>query len=289
MLFVDDEPSVLEGLVRVTRLTCPDWITFFTPSALEAMRLLATEPIDVVVSDLRMPGMSGDELQREVLLKYPWVIRIILSGMVDEASVARGTRWSERYLTKPCAPQDLRDGVLAAIAARDLDRSAGQRATDPAGAPPVTLLYLQERDEDFALLAKAFAANAMPVSLHQARDHRTALALLVHAATVPSPDLVVVDLARHQSNGIEFLARYRTTDEQRLRPVIVLGTDGSTDPLRDPVSHGAAMAFPKPATWEGYLELARLLAQFAERAGLARGTHGLAPSSLPPRPRPGST
>lgn len=293
VLFVDDEPAVLAGLFRAMRSVSPDWTTQFAGSALEAMRLLATQPIDVVVSDLRMPGMSGDELQREVLLRYPWIVRIILSGMVDEASVAKGSRWSERYLAKPCSPLELRRGVLEAIDARERDRTedpAGPAA--PTAARPPAILYIQEQAEDLALMTRAFAAGAIPVTLIGVPTGHAALARLTAAkppagdgATVAEDvddlDTILLDLSSRPSIGYEFLARYRATDTLRHLPIVVLAPARTGDDLRDPVSHGAAWSLSRPVAWDGYLETARMIARFAQQAAVARRHAGRNPATVP--------
>ena len=62
VIFVDDEPRVLEGLKRMLRPKRNEWNMKFVGSAQAALESLKDEPCEVVVTDMRMPGMSGAEL-----------------------------------------------------------------------------------------------------------------------------------------------------------------------------------------------------------------------------------
>jgi len=78
VLIVDDEPHVTEGLKRVLRKEPYEILT--ASSANQALSILDREAIDVVISDDKMPGMSGSELLSIVSLDYPDTIRIMLTG-----------------------------------------------------------------------------------------------------------------------------------------------------------------------------------------------------------------
>ena len=80
ILFVDDEPMVLQGLQRMLRHMRTDWDMAFVESGSKALDLMAQTPCDVVVSDMRMPGMNGAELLNEVMKRHPKTVRLILSG-----------------------------------------------------------------------------------------------------------------------------------------------------------------------------------------------------------------
>ena len=114
LLFVDDEPHVLEG-IKVAFRHAPYQI-MTAQSADEALRLLDQTAIDVVVSDQQMPGMPGLDFLRAVRRGFPETIRIMLTGQADpqvDDAVSRGHIF--RFLTKPCEPEMLRECLDAAL------------------------------------------------------------------------------------------------------------------------------------------------------------------------------
>lgn len=120
ILFVDDEPRVLDGLRRTMRARRHVWECNFAASGPEAQRVLAEAPHDVVVSDMRMPGMDGAELLRSVSELHPETIRIVLSGQMDDSAALRASRVAHRFLAKPCEGDVLDTTIQRALAVRGL-------------------------------------------------------------------------------------------------------------------------------------------------------------------------
>jgi CheY-like chemotaxis protein len=120
ILFVDDEPRILEGLVRMLRPQRDRIEVMTAPGGEEALALLAREQVDAVVSDMRMPRMDGAALLAEVRQRHPVPVRIILSGQSDQDTILRAVATTHQFLSKPCDPQVLVGTVLAACAWRDL-------------------------------------------------------------------------------------------------------------------------------------------------------------------------
>jgi HD-like signal output (HDOD) protein len=120
ILFVDDEPNVLQGLQRMLREYRKDWSMSFALSGAAALELLGKEPFDVIVTDMRMPGMDGAELLTRVSKLHPRVVRLILSGQTDAAMTLRSIVTAHQYLSKPCDAKLLRATVLRACALREL-------------------------------------------------------------------------------------------------------------------------------------------------------------------------
>lgn len=108
ILFVDDEPMVLQGLQRVLRPLRNEWETAFANSGQEALEKLSQEPFDVIVTDMRMPGMDGGQLLTRVKERYPHMVRIILSGQADKTMVMKSVKPAHQYLAKPCDDATLR-------------------------------------------------------------------------------------------------------------------------------------------------------------------------------------
>lgn len=111
ILFVDDEPNVLQALRRMLRPMRMEWTMHFCSEAREALELLAQEPVDVVVSDMRMPGIDGAQFLLEVRKRHPDIIRIALSGYSEQDLVLRAVRAAHQYLAKPCDAEKLRSTI----------------------------------------------------------------------------------------------------------------------------------------------------------------------------------
>jgi len=102
ILFVDDEPLVLEGLRRMLRPVRDEWEFDFANSGQEALAKMVNQRFDVIVSDMRMPGMDGVQLLNETKKLYPRMVRVALSGQTSKESVIRSVGPIHHYLTKPC-------------------------------------------------------------------------------------------------------------------------------------------------------------------------------------------
>lgn len=102
ILFVDDEPLVLAGLRHRLRRQRNKWESFFVGGGHEALELLAAQPIDVIVTDMRMPRMDGAALLERVQADHPEVVRIVLSGYAELESALRAVPVAHQFLTKPC-------------------------------------------------------------------------------------------------------------------------------------------------------------------------------------------
>lgn len=107
ILFVDDEPNILSGLRRLTRPRLADWDLDFAQSGEEALEKLAVNPVHLLVSDMRMPGMDGAHLMERVSQSNPGIIRFALSGESDIALAIRIAGKSHRFLAKPIDPEAL--------------------------------------------------------------------------------------------------------------------------------------------------------------------------------------
>jgi HD-like signal output (HDOD) protein len=143
ILFVDDEPRILEGLGRMLRPLRQEWDMEFVTSGALALDALARTPFDVLVSDMRMPNMDGMQLLTEVRGRYPQVVRLILSGQCSRETMLRAVRVAHRQLTKPCQPDVLRAVVTRACALRDVltDRTLLTLTSRLESVPSLPALY----------------------------------------------------------------------------------------------------------------------------------------------------
>lgn len=120
ILFVDDEPLLLSGLQRLLRPLRKEWNAACAAGGEEALVMLAQERFDVIVTDMRMPGMDGAELLNEVMRLYPDMLRLVLSGQSDLESVVKSAGVTHQYLSKPCSIEVMRDAVNRAVALHQL-------------------------------------------------------------------------------------------------------------------------------------------------------------------------
>jgi putative nucleotidyltransferase with HDIG domain len=107
ILFVDDDPGVLQGLKRMLRRKRDEWDMSFAPSGADALQYMEQKPVDVIVSDMRMPEMNGAQLLEEVRRLYPHVVRLVLSGYSGQELILRSVGPAHQFLAKPCDAETL--------------------------------------------------------------------------------------------------------------------------------------------------------------------------------------
>ncbi|MFK8081729.1 MAG: HDOD domain-containing protein [Granulosicoccus sp.] len=112
ILFVDDEPAVLDGLQDLLHGLRRRWDMSFICGGEAAIATMDDSDYDVVVSDIRMPGVGGVEVLEYAKKHHPQSIRIALTGYADAQSTIELTRLAHRYLRKPCSLDDL-DEVIS--------------------------------------------------------------------------------------------------------------------------------------------------------------------------------
>jgi len=112
VLFVDDEPRILEGLRRMLRGQRNEWDMAFAPGGEAALAMMGATTFDVIVSDMRMPEMDGAALLTQVRNLYPQVVRIVLSGHTELSTALRVVPVAHQFLAKPCDAGTLRVATL---------------------------------------------------------------------------------------------------------------------------------------------------------------------------------
>lgn len=115
VMFVDDEPPVLKAMQRFARKF--DWHVLTAQSGSEAIALMKNSLVDVVVSDMRMPGMSGDVFLSKVKDEFPETLRILLTGHADVKSLENAINHAGiyNYINKPWDDHVLADVINGAI------------------------------------------------------------------------------------------------------------------------------------------------------------------------------
>jgi putative nucleotidyltransferase with HDIG domain len=145
VLFVDDEAQILEGLQDTLRRWRREWDMTFVIGGALALEELDARPYDVIVSDMRMPGMDGATLLQHVQDRFPSMIRMILSGHSELESALRAAHVAHQFLAKPCDAAELRRVVDRTIQLRSLlnDETLLRVATGARTLPSVPASYEQ--------------------------------------------------------------------------------------------------------------------------------------------------
>ncbi|WP_313053372.1 EAL domain-containing protein [Pseudomonas lopnurensis] len=122
LLVVDNEQSILNALKRELRLENYQFLAASSPQ--EALAFLATHPVDVVLTDLQLPQVSGVELLGKIRSLHPDVVRIVLSASTEVSSILKAVNEGViyRFITKPWEADDLRAQIRDAFQQRDLLR-----------------------------------------------------------------------------------------------------------------------------------------------------------------------
>jgi len=122
ILCVDDEPNILSSLRRALRN--PRYRVLTAPGGEEALALMEAAPVDLVISDMRMPGMDGARLLGQIRRRWPRTMRILLTGYADVDSTVAAINEGQiyRYVNKPWDDGELQVTVAQALERLDLER-----------------------------------------------------------------------------------------------------------------------------------------------------------------------
>lgn len=191
ILFVDDEPNIIQGLKRMLRSTSNKWEMLFAEGGEEALELLKIHQVDVIVTDMRMPGMDGAELLNIIMRDYPHMIRIILSGHCDQETILRATASAHQFLVKPCDTEVLKNTI---------ENTLNMRNTS------ITNITEQKRIEDELIKYKLLYDNARDIILFIKPDGQIidANCAAVLAYGYDREELVTMNMKNLQEIGTEF-------------------------------------------------------------------------------------
>ena len=120
ILFVDDERDLLDGLRARLYKHRHDWNMKFVSSGAEALAAFEQQHVDLVASDVRMPGMDGGQLLTTVKQRWPTTVRIIVSGYSDPVQAVRLTSLAHQYVAKPCDGRQLENIIERCFNLQDL-------------------------------------------------------------------------------------------------------------------------------------------------------------------------
>lgn len=148
ILFVDDESSMLRLLQMGMRSMSGSWDMEFASSGEAAITLVDQNPFDVIVTDMRMPGINGAQLLNHVLRRHPQTVRIVLSGYSDLREVINCVGITHQFLEKPCSLDYLKSCLkrVTTVKARLASDRLGSLTAGLQHLPTVPELYLEITD-----------------------------------------------------------------------------------------------------------------------------------------------
>lgn len=119
VLVVDDEPDVVQSVKDLLRL---DYTVYGATSAADGMKILEEHEIDVIMTDQRMPEMTGVEFLKKIRGPHPDATRLLFTGYADISAVIAAINQGNvyRYITKPWDPDELQTIIREAVERHDL-------------------------------------------------------------------------------------------------------------------------------------------------------------------------
>ncbi len=151
ILLVDDEENILAAMRRVLRREGYQILT--AGSGAEGLTLLAANPVDVIVSDQRMPNMTGVEFLRQAKATHPDTIRIVLSGYTELQSITDAINEGAiyKFLTKPWDDELIRANIAEAFRQKELGDDNRRLSAELAQANTELKALLVEKQHRLAL------------------------------------------------------------------------------------------------------------------------------------------
>lgn len=178
IMFVDDEERILRSLALQFRR---HYQVLTEPNPVRALQRLENEAIDIIVSDQRMPQMSGSQLLAEVQQRHPQALRILLTGYSDLAAATEALNQGGifRYLTKPWDTEAMQETLAQAarLARQRKERAAASHAGVQAQLTRAPSLLLLDNDADTLRHTSELCRNC-GIQLYRAQTMDQALGLL---------------------------------------------------------------------------------------------------------------
>jgi DNA-binding NtrC family response regulator len=247
VLCVDDEPSVLRSLNWLLRSR---FDVTSANSGDEGLGLVRHSAFDVVISDQRMPGMTGTEFLERVKETSPNTMRLLLTGYAEYSDVLRSVNDSEvfRFINKPWDNQHLIETVAyAAAVAREvpLQRSLGAASTTSAGLETLQGGHTEAvllMDEDPAIEHQIRSLLGEDMLMLWARNHNEAVSLLQRYKVA----VIVADTGAGQVSTVNLIRTVKRSSPNIVAVVYTAERDSTT--LSRLINEGQIFRFiAKPA------------------------------------------
>jgi len=216
LLFIDDEADILDSLKRTFRR---DYEVFTANSGTDGIELLKTEKFDLIISDQRMPDITGDAVLKFAMQAQPEAIRILLTGYSDMESLVRCVNEAGiyKYISKPWEPENLRLTVVRALESLSLQRQLKVAAAHlkKAYLDAVTMLSVacEGKDEDTGYHVRRVQcyteALAVEMGMPQdAAEHMGVMSILHDIGKLYIPDVILKKPGKLDPSEWEIMKRH---------------------------------------------------------------------------------
>ena len=249
VLCVDDEPNILRALSWLLK---KEFEVITSTSGQEALDLIRKDDFDVIISDQRMPEMSGVDFLRETRSIAPRATRILLTGYSDQEAVLRSVNESEifRYITKPW---DITELPKVISQAAEISRTQAAPIIDPAAEeialPPAEKTVVLVIDDD----PKIHAAVELSAGDLAKVIHVTSVVEAVHALQENPVGVIVSETRMGSMDLTRLICMMKQRDPQVV--TVVLAEESSTDQVAKLINKGQIYRFvPKPVK-SGFMRL----------------------------------
>ncbi|MCJ9429618.1 HD-GYP domain-containing protein [Kordiimonas marina] len=224
LLFVDDEKDILDSLWRAFRR---DFNVITAESGEKGIEIIKSQPVNLIISDQRMPDITGDQVLAVARDEQPDAIRILLTGYSDIEALANCVNEAAiyKYITKPWEPEMLRLTVVRALEALALDRMLKETSAEleQAYEDAITMLSVacEGKDEDtgFHVQRVQHYTEALALELGveaKAAKHMGLMSILHDVGKLFVPDAILqkpakldddewVVMRQHPDHGVRIL------------------------------------------------------------------------------------
>ena len=264
VLVVDDEPRVLTSIEDLLE---DEFEVLTATDAQEALRLLEEQEVAVILSDQRMPGLSGDQFLSRAK-EVSEAVRVLITGYADLDAVTRAVNSAQIYacMAKPWDAMELKTVVQRA--AEHYEAEHGPPLTMKARGRQAPVLMVDDDPEDALLVKEAWKVTKFVNELRtlengeELMDYLQRRGRYANPVDSPRPGLILLDLNMPRKNGFEALYEIKSDPELRHIPVVALTSSHDEPDILRAYDLGASGFIPKPVTFDAFAEAIKVLVRY---------------------------
>ncbi len=276
LIIVDDEPDIVDGMARLLRKH--PYAIRQAHSGKEALALLHELPADILITDLRMPGMDGLELMKQAELVYPAILTVIITGHGDIESCVQAMKLGALdFLQKPVNIESLHM-MLESAADNWMERQIRQRVkgNTTLDASSFCILAVDDNENNLYALTELLKEH-FTVDILQARSGREALALI----SARNVDLMLLDVQMPEMDGFEVAQLVKSRPlTAHIAVILITAFDADRALMEKALEAGGVDYVTKPLDDDQLLHKVRTYLRFIHRERKINNTLKRANQSL---------